>query len=57
MPVIINEIEVLEEPPRPAAAPPTTARTPAAPPAAALSDTIRRIQRDLDGRQRRLVAD
>ena len=53
MPVIINEIEVLEQPAPPAAGPnrppPATA-----PPAA---DKILRLLRDADGRQRRLVAD
>ena len=52
MPVIINEIEVLEQP-TPAAGPkpPTSA---AVPPRA---DRILRLLRDAEGRQRRLVAD
>jgi len=52
VPVIINEIEVLEQP-TPAAGPkpPTPA---AAPPPA---DRILRLLRDADGRQRRLAAD
>jgi hypothetical protein len=55
VPVIINEIEVLEQPtPRPApdrAAPPA----PAAP--AMTADGIRRLLKRIDGHQRRLVAD
>lgn len=55
MPVIINEIEVLEPPvpQAPAAAAPEPA--PAAP--AITGDRILRLLRDADERQRRLVAD
>ena len=53
MPVIINEIEVLEQPaPRPpgqGSPPPAAAAVP--------GDRILRLLRDADGRQRRLVAD
>jgi hypothetical protein len=53
MPVVINEIEVLEKPqapnsPEPAATPPSTP---------ALSDAVVRLLLDMDGRRRRLVAD
>jgi hypothetical protein len=51
VPVIINEIEVLEQP-APAAGPKPP--PPAAPPS---GDRILRLLRDADGRQRRLVAD
>ena len=54
MPVIINEIEVLEQPPQaaPERRPPSAATAPAT-----LADGIRRLLRDAEGRQRRLVAD
>jgi len=52
VPVIINEIEVLEQP-APAAGP-KPPPPPAAPPS---GDRILRLLRDADGRQRRLVAD
>jgi hypothetical protein len=54
VPVIINEIEVLEPPvpPAPAAAP-----QPAPAPPAITGDRILRLLRDADERQRRLVAD
>jgi hypothetical protein len=54
VPVIINEIEVLEQPvPQPAeqGSPPPTAAP------AILADGILRLLRDAKGRQRRLVAD
>lgn len=52
MPVIINEIEVLEQP-APTAGPKPPAPAAAPPP----GDRILRLVRDADGRQRRLVAD
>jgi hypothetical protein len=52
VPVIINEIEVLEQP-APAAGPKPPPPAPAPPPA----DRILRLLRDADRRQRRLVAD
>ena len=54
MPVIINEIEVLE-PPVPPAPATSAAPTPAAP--AISGDRILRLLRDAEERQRRLVAD
>lgn len=53
MPVIINEIEVLEQPA--AAAAPTGAAPAPAPPN--LGERILELVRDAEGRQRRLVAD
>jgi hypothetical protein len=54
MPVIINEIEVLEQPaPAPARAPGLP--SPAAP--AVRAEAILRLLRDAQDRQRRLVAD
>jgi hypothetical protein len=53
MPVVINEIEILEPPaPPPAAgAPVNAART------EPIHEQLRRLQRDFDARQRRLTAD
>jgi hypothetical protein len=53
VPVIINEIEVLEQPPR---APDRTAPSPPAAPAVS-ADVIRRLLKRIDLHQRRLVAD
>jgi len=53
MPVIINEIEVLEQP---AAQPPGQGSAPAPAPAIPW-DGILQLVRDANGRQRRLVAD
>lgn len=54
MPVIINEIEVLEQPaPQPA----DRSSLPAPAAAAVSGDGILRLLRDAEGRQRRLVAD
>jgi len=53
MPVVINEVEILDSPAaasRPAAA----ATTPRVEPA---HEQLRRLLRDLDGRQQRLIAD
>jgi hypothetical protein len=55
VPVIINEIEVLEQPAT-AQAPPTSPAPQPAPPAIP-SEGILQLLRDTDGRQRRLVAD
>jgi len=53
MPVVINEIEVLEPP-----APPPASGTPAAPAhTEPIHEQLRRLQRDYDARQRRLTAD
>lgn len=53
MPVVINEIEVLEPP-----APPRATGTPtAARRTEPIHEQLRRLQRDLDARQRRLTAD
>ncbi|MGA2828835.1 MAG: hypothetical protein ABSF03_22275 [Streptosporangiaceae bacterium] len=54
MPVIINEIEVLEQP-----APASPDRGSPSPPTAPAvqEDGILRVLRDAEGRQRRLVAD
>ena len=53
MPVIINEIEVLEQP-----APQPPGQGSPSPPAPAIpGDGILQLVRDADGRQRRLVAD
>ena len=52
MPVVINEIEVLEQPAT-AGGPKPPAAAAAPPPA----DRILRLLRDADGRQRRLMAD
>ena len=54
MPVIINEIEVLEQPPP--QAPDRTAPSPPAAPAVT-ADVIRRMLKRIDLHQRRLVAD
>ena len=53
MPVIINEIEVLEQPPPPAR---VSGPPPAAAPAVRGEDVLR-LLRDARDRQRRLVAD
>lgn len=53
MPVVINEIEIVEPPEQPPAA-----GTPAVPqPAQPGYEQLRLLQRDLDGRQQRLCAD
>ncbi len=55
MPVVINEVEIIDPPaPAPAPAPGGTARPPAAEP---LHEQLRLLQRDLATRQRRLMAD
>jgi hypothetical protein len=54
MPVVINEIEVLEQP---ASAPSNRSSPPPPAPPAVLADGIIRLLRDAEGRQRRLVAD
>lgn len=54
MPVIINEIEVLEQPPPPPASTPA-APAPAGP--AVRGESILRLLREAKDRQRRLVAD
>jgi hypothetical protein len=53
MPIVINEVEILE----PSGSP--SASGPPAPPARTepLHEQLRRLQRDLDARQRRLAAD
>jgi hypothetical protein len=53
MPVVINEVDIL-----PAAEPDrATAASTAAAPAEPLPEQMRRLQQDLDGRQRRRIAD
>jgi hypothetical protein len=54
MPVVINEIEVMD---KPSAAAPSAPPAPASGPAQDLGDTVRLVLRDLAERQRRLVAD
>jgi hypothetical protein len=54
MPVVINEIEILEKPQAPASPEPAGAPPPSTP---ALSDAVVRLLLDRDSRQRRLVAD
>lgn len=54
MPVVINEIDVIDQGPP---APTTPAARPPATGTPDLYDTMRLLLRDLDGRQRRLVAD
>jgi hypothetical protein len=54
MPVVINEIEILERPDREAAAGSPQASPPPAEPA---NEQLRRYLRDVQVRQRRLVAD
>jgi hypothetical protein len=53
MPVVINEIEIVEPPEQPPAS-----STPARPqPAQPFAEHLRLLQRDLDARQQRLCAD
>ncbi len=54
MPVVINEIEIVDQP----AAPPAQGAAPAASRRAEpVHEQLRLLQRDLEARQRRLVAD
>jgi hypothetical protein len=53
MPVVINEIEVLEPP----APPPAPGAPAAASRTEPIHEQLRRLQRDYDARQRRLTAD
>ena len=53
MPIVINEIEIVEPPEQPPASN-TSARPQPAPP---MYEQLRLLQRDLDARQQRLCAD
>lgn len=53
MPVVINEIEIIDPP----VAPPQPGPPPSAPRCAPLHEQLRLLQRDFDERQRRLTAD
>jgi hypothetical protein len=53
VPVIINEIEVLDQPPQAAAGTPA----PAPAPAPNMGERVLQLVRDAEGRQRRLTAD
>jgi hypothetical protein len=53
MPVVINEIEIVEPPEQPAAPGPPAQPQRTEP----LYEQLRLLQRDLDGRQQRLCAD
>jgi hypothetical protein len=52
MPVVINEIEIVEPPEQPVSGTPARAQ-----PAQPIYEQLRLLQRDLDARQQRLCAD
>jgi hypothetical protein len=52
MPVVINEIEIVEPPEQPASGMPAQPQ-----PAQPIHEQLRLLQRDLDARQQRLCAD
>lgn len=53
MPIVINEIEIVDQPaPQPAQGTPDTPRR-----AEPVHEQLRLLQRDLEARQRRLIAD